>query len=214
MTEFRMSSLEVLRRLRAVRKDYDIVVSAMGAARDWMALGSHPRDWVFVPSSMGQATSLGLGLALARPDLRVIVLGGDGGLIMNLGSLITITAQQPPNLFLLILDNGVYEVTGAQPTPASEAGRDHAPPVDLAGLARASGFQAVFRFNNLDAFTNDLEEMLETRGPVFALLQVAPGPGAPGPRSPGPAAERARAFMEELAGGRKGGTAQGGSVAP
>ncbi len=78
--------------------------------------------------------------------------------------------------------------------------------MDLAGLARASGFQAVFRFNNLDAFTNDLEEMLETRGPVFALLQVAPVPGAEGPRSPGPAPERARAFMEELAGGRKGAT--------
>ena len=214
MTEFRMSSVEVLRRVRAMRKDYDIVVSAMGAARDWMALGSHPRDWVFVPSSMGQATALGLGLALARPDLRVIVLGGDGGLIMNLGSLITITAQQPANLFLLILDNGVYEVTGAQPTPASEAGRTGAPPVDLAGLARASGFRAVHRFNNLDAFTQGLEEMLETRGPVFALLEVAPVPDAPGPRSPGPAPERARAFMTALAEGRKGGTAQGGSVAP
>ena len=198
MTEFRMSSLEVLRRVRAMRKDYDIVVSAMGAARDWMELGTHPRDWVFVPSSIGQATSLGLGLALARPDLRVIVLGGDGGLIMNLGSLITISAQQPANLFLLILDNGVYEVTGAQPTPASEAGREGAPPVDLAGLARASGFRAVYRFNNLDAFTKDLEELLETRGPVFALLEVAAVPGAPGPRSPGPAPERARAFMEAL----------------
>jgi len=200
MTEFRMSSLEVLRRLQAVRKDYDIVVSAMGAARDWMTLGTHPRDWVFVPSSMGQATSLGLGLALARPDLRVIVLGGDGGLIMNLGSLITITAQQPANLFLLILDNGVYEVTGAQPTPASESGREGAPPVDLAGLARASGFRAVYRFNNLDAFTQEVEEMLETRGPVFCLLEVAAVPGGAGPRSPGPAPERAKAFMAALGG--------------
>jgi thiamine pyrophosphate-dependent acetolactate synthase large subunit-like protein len=92
----------------------------------------------------------------------------------------------------------VYEVTGAQPTPASEAGREGAPPVDLAGLARASGFRTVYRFNNLDAFSKDLEEMLDTRGPVFALLEVAPLPGAPGPRSPGPAPERARAFMDAL----------------
>ena len=118
-----LSSMDAARILHARRKDHDIVVSAMGAARDWMTLAPHPRDWVFVPSSMGQATALGLGLALARPDLRVLVLGGDGGLIMNLGSLITISGQQPANLILLIFDNGVYEVTGGQPTPASDSTR-------------------------------------------------------------------------------------------
>lgn len=204
MSEAAMSSLDALKLLRAVRKDHDVVLAAMGAARDWMALGTHPRDWIFVPSSMGQATSLGLGIALARPDLRVIVLGGDGGLIMNLGSLITITGQAPANLFVLIFDNGVYEVTGAQPTPAAEAGRPGAPPVDLAGLARASGFETVFRFGTLDEWARGLEEVLAARGPVFAVLTISSLPGAPGPRSPGPAPERAKAFMEALAGGRKG----------
>jgi thiamine pyrophosphate-dependent acetolactate synthase large subunit-like protein len=198
-----MTSLDALRLLHAVRRDHDVVISAMGAARDWMALGTHPRDWVFVPSSMGQATSLGLGLALARPDLRIIVLGGDGGLIMNLGSLITITGQAPANLFILIFDNGVYEVTGAQPTPAAPAGRPDAPPVDLAALARASGFETVFRFGTLDEWQRNIEEVLASRGPVFAILSISSLRGAPGPRSPGPAPERARRFMAELL-GRKG----------
>lgn len=195
-----MTSLDALRLLRTVRGDKDVVVSAMGAARDWMELGTHPRDWVFVPSSMGQATSLGLGLALARPDLRVIVLGGDGGLIMNLGSLITITGQAPANLFILIFDNGVYEVTGAQPTPAAPAGRPEAPPVDLAALARASGFETVFRFETFDEWQRGIEETLSSRGPVFAVLTIASMPGARGPRSPGPAPERARRFMAALLG--------------
>ena len=193
-----MTSLEALRLLHAVRRDHDVVVSAMGAARDWMELGTHPRDWVFVPSSMGQATSLGLGIALARPDLRVIVLGGDGGLIMNLGSLITITGQAPANLIILIFDNGVYEVTGAQPTPAAEAGRAGAPPVDLAALARASGFETVFRFGTLDEWVRGIDEVLAVRGPVFAVLTITAVPGAPAPRSPGPAPERAKRFIAAL----------------
>ena len=65
-----------LRLLHQARLEGDVVISAMGAAREWMGLGQHPLDWVFVPSSMGQATSLGLGMALARPDRRVIVLNG------------------------------------------------------------------------------------------------------------------------------------------
>lgn len=222
-TGHQLSSMEAARILHSRRKDHDIVVSAMGAARDWMTLAPHPRDWVFVPSSMGQATALGLGLALARPDLRVLVLGGDGGLIMNLGSLITISGQQPANLVLLIFDNGVYEVTGGQPTPASEHTREGAPPVDLPGIARASGFRSIFRYATSEAWIEGVDEALTARGPVFVHLSVLPTPGAVGPRSPGPAPARAKAFIEALAQGRKdaepaqgreGATPQGEDVAP
>ena len=70
----------------------------MGTAREWMTQGMQPRDLVFVPSAMGHAPSIGLGLALARPNLRVIVCNGDGSMLMNLGSLVTIAAadaQEP-----------------------------------------------------------------------------------------------------------------------
>ena len=195
-----MSLVDALRVLRSARRADDVVVAAMGAAREWMALGTHPLDWVFVPSSMGQATSLGLGLALARPDRRIVVLGGDGGLLMNLGSLVTITACAPANLVILLFDNGVYEVTGAQPTPAAAAGRTARDRVDFAALARASGFRAPHRFRTIEEWTGGLAGVLAAQGPTFAVLEVVPVPEARGPRSPGPAPERARAFMAALSG--------------
>ncbi|HEV8357311.1 MAG TPA: thiamine pyrophosphate-dependent enzyme [Gemmatimonadales bacterium] len=196
----RMSLVDALRVLRSARRVDDVVVAAMGAAREWMALGTLPLDWVFVPSSMGQATSLGLGLALARPDRRIVVLAGDGGLLMNLGSLVTITACAPANLVILLFDNGVYEVTGAQPTPAAAAGRTAADRVDFATLAVASGFRAAHRFQTIEEWTGGVAAVLAAEGPTFAVLEVAPVPDARGPRSPGPAPERARAFMAALSG--------------
>ena len=195
----RMDLVESLRALHAARGPNDVVIAAMGAAREWMALGSHPLDWIFVPSSMGQATSLGMGLALARPELRVIVLNGDGGMLMNLGSLVTIGAYPPRNLLILLFDNGVYEVTGAQPTPGSAAGRAGRSAVDFTALARASGIRSVYRFGELAEWREALPAVLESEGPTLAVLDVAPLPGARGPRSPGPAPERARAFIAALA---------------
>jgi sulfopyruvate decarboxylase subunit beta len=191
-----VAALEALHRARGAD---DVVISAMGAAREWMALGTHPLDWVFVPSSMGQAPALGLGLALARPDRRIVVLNGDGGMLMNLGSLVTITAQAPENLVILLFDNGVYEITGAQPTPGSAAARVSGNRIAFMALARASGFTSVFRFRTLAAWTRGLHRVLTAKGPSFAVLDIAPVPGAQGPRSPGPAPERAKAFMTALA---------------
>jgi thiamine pyrophosphate-dependent acetolactate synthase large subunit-like protein len=187
--------------LRGFRNDTDVVLSTMGAAREWLALGPlHPLDFVLVPSAMGHATSMGLGLALARPDRRVIVLNGDGSMLMNLGSLVTVTAAQPANLVLIVCDNGVYEVTGAQPTPGAASGRVGADRVDLGALARAAGFEAVYRFDTLEDWMSGMPSALGAIGPVFILLDVAAVPGAGGPRSPGPAPERARQFMRALGG--------------
>lgn len=93
----RMSLFESLKALRSARTD-EIVVTVMGAAREWMTLSSHALDFIYVPSSMGQASSLGLGLALAQPNRRVIVCNGDGSTLMNPGPLVTITAQGPSSL--------------------------------------------------------------------------------------------------------------------
>lgn len=175
--------------LRALRRDADVVITTMAAAREWMAMGSHPRDLVFVPSSMGQATSVGLGLALAQPERRVIVVNGDGSMLMNLGSLATIAAAAPANLIVFVVANGVYEVTGAQPVPAT---------VDFEGVALACGIRSTFRFSNVAHFTMMLERILSAPGPTVAVLDVDVEPGAGGPRSPGPAGERAQAFKSAL----------------
>src|SRR5262245_40432568 len=108
----------------------------MGAEREWLKISQHPRDFYYVPSSMGQAPTLGLGLAMARPDLRVVVLNGDGCMLMNLGCLVTIAEQNPQNYSLIVLNNGVYEVTGGQPVAGSGQ-------VDFAAMARAAGIRSV-----------------------------------------------------------------------
>jgi thiamine pyrophosphate-dependent acetolactate synthase large subunit-like protein len=193
---------DALTTLRDVRRDDEVVITTMAPARDWMALAKgalHPLDMVLVPSAMGQATSMGLGLALAQPNRRIIVVNGDGSMLMNLGSLVSITAAAPANLTVLVCDNGVYEVTGAQPTPASPRGRRDGGSLDFAELARACGFRSVHYFAEAAAWREEARAVIDTTGPTFALLDVDPAPGIPGPRSPGPAGERSRRFMDALA---------------
>ena len=195
-----MSVKDALVVLRDARRDEDVVVTTMGAAREWMALGSHPLVLVFVPSSMGQATSVGLGLALAQPQRRVIVCNGDGSMLMNLGSLVSITAAAPANLIVILFDNGIYEVTGSQPTPGAPAGRAEAGAVDFTLMARACGFRSVFGFLDCTTWTDEVGRVLAMPGPTFVALDITAVENSPGPRSPGPAGARAKAFMTSLEG--------------
>lgn len=189
---------EALGILHRARRDDDIVVTTMGPAKTWMELGASARDLVLVPSAMSHATSFGLGLALAQPRRRVVVCNGDGSMLMNLGSLVSITAAGATNLVLVVFENGVYEVTGSQPTPANAHARADAGDVDFVAMARACGFASVFRFDDAARWARDVDTVLGAPGPVFAVLEVASVPGTPGPKSPGPAGERARRFMEAL----------------
>jgi phosphonopyruvate decarboxylase len=195
-------AIDALAALRASRRADEVVITTMATARDWMLLtardGAHALDFIYVPSSMSQATSLGLGLALAQPARRVIVCNGDGSMLMNLGSLVTIAAAAPTNLVVLVFENGVYEVTGAQPTPASLVGASEARHVDFVAIAEASGLRGCRRFDDLSTWQGEHRALIESPGPTFAVLHVDPVPGAPGPRSPGPAAMRARTFMRAL----------------
>src|SRR6187401_2560472 len=118
---------EALAVLHRVRCDRQIVIPTMAAAREWMTLGTHPLDLIYAPSAMGQAPALGLGVALAQPDRQVIVLNGDGCMLMNLGCLVTITAANPRNYVLIVCDNSVYEVTGRQLTAAADPARSGSP---------------------------------------------------------------------------------------
>src|SRR5262249_8646218 len=107
-----MTHVEALRVLAAHREEH-IVVTTMGSVGLWPAISDGPLDFAYLPSAMGHGPGLGLGLALAQPERGVIVVNGDGCTLMNLGTLVTL-ANQPVNLFLLIMDNGLYEVTGGQ----------------------------------------------------------------------------------------------------
>jgi thiamine pyrophosphate-dependent acetolactate synthase large subunit-like protein len=184
--------------LHRARRPDDVIITSMGAAREWMALGAGPLDLPLVPSSMGTAPSIGLGLALAQPWRRVIVVNGDGAMLMNLGALVSITAAAPANLTLILEDNGVYEVTGAQPTAGSPAGRADGASVDFLAMARACGFRSIFHFSDAVEWVRQIEHVLDTQGPNFVLLDVSPVPGAVGPRSPGHAPTRARELHRQL----------------
>src|SRR5438094_3125471 len=127
-----MTHQEALEVVAAHRGDH-VVVTTMTAVAVWSSLSDSPLDFHYIPSSMGQAPALGLGLALAQPGRGVIVLNGDGCMLMNLGSLVTLAEQAVP-VHLIILDNGLYEVTGGQ----AYAGSGH---VDFALLARGAGIQ-------------------------------------------------------------------------
>jgi thiamine pyrophosphate-dependent acetolactate synthase large subunit-like protein len=189
---------ESLKVLAAHRRNDDVVLSTMSAAREWMKLGTHPLDFIYAPSAMGHAPALGLGLALAQPERRVIVLNGDGCLLMNLGSLVTITAQVPKNFLLVTFDNSVYEVTGQQLTAAANEARRGTATVDYCQIARGCGFSAVFEFQRLEDWRNEIPKVLAAPGPVFIVLKVEPVPGGDVPKSPAPAADRARAFAAAL----------------
>jgi phosphonopyruvate decarboxylase len=187
-----MAAKEALVAVHAARREEDIVITTMSPARDWMMLPQHPRDLVLVPSAMSHATSIGLGLALAQPERRVIVCNGDGSMLMNLGSLVSMTAAHAENLVVLVFENGTYEVTGSQRVPGAGI-------VDYAGVARGAGFEFVYEFSDLAEWRREIGRVLGGPGPTFAVLHVEPVSGLPGPRSPGPAGDRAKRFMEALA---------------
>jgi phosphonopyruvate decarboxylase len=194
-----MPLIDALEVLHAARGEA-VVIPSMGAAREWAArFEPHPLDFIHVPSSMGHTPGWGLGLALAQPGRRVIVCGGDGSLLMNLGCLVTTAAAAPANLTLLVLDNAAYEVTGGQPTPAALLGRGA---VDFGALARESGLRAVHEFRSLAAWSTEADRVLFECGPVCVVLRVESDPAA-GPVGPlPPARERVRAVADALSGRR------------
>jgi len=147
--------------------DLDIVLPVYSAAFAWIDIRPHPLNYLS-HGAMGLASSHALGLALGRPDRRVIVLDGDGSLLMNLGSLVTIAAEAPPNLYHFVCQNGTYEANGGHPIP----GRDR---VDFAGFARSAGYRTVHEFSDLTIFEQQIGPLLSETGPVFADLKLASG---------------------------------------
>jgi len=188
--------IDALEVIHQYRQDA-VVITTMGAAREWQNLEPHPKDLVYMPSSMGQGPPLGLGIALSKPDQRVIVVNGDGCLLMNLGCLVTITAQAPTNFTLIVVDNGVYEVTGGQATVGDKSKRAGDDPVNFADLARAAGFTEVYEFDDAEAFRFE-QETLHEEGPVCIVLKTTHQTEDISARSPGPPAERIHSLRKSL----------------
>jgi len=152
-----MRRREVVRKLLEDRGDLLVIAGLGSTAWDITAAGDSPLSFPMW-GAMGQAAMMGLGLALAQPRRRVLVLTGDGEMLMGLGSLATIGVQQPPNLTIAVIDNERYGETGMQATHTAHG-------VDLSAVARGCGLK-ICSFENL-------REAAHTQpGPNFAAIKV------------------------------------------
>lgn len=147
----------------------ELVVAALGnPAYDLFNAGDRPQHF-YMWGAMGLAPSVALGVALAAPAARVVALEGDGGVLMNMGALATIGALQPPNLTLIVWDNGVFDLTGGQRTAASVH-------TDLAAVARGCGIGAATRVGSLPAFQALIPDLLHGPGPQCVVVDTEPTP--------------------------------------
>lgn len=165
-----MQVVDALRILADLCGGDQIIVTNQGSARIWPKLRRRSLDFHYNPSTMSGAIPLALGLALAQPQREVLAISGDGSLLMSLGSLVTVVGSGATNLTVVLLDNGLYEVTGGQETPAARVA------VDYAGLARAAGFPSTTEFRDLADWQARAADVLALPGPRFIRLVVSPAP--------------------------------------
>src|SRR3984893_8945985 len=129
-----MNRFDLTFRMVAQLKKEEAVVGGIGNTNfDLWAAGQRPQNF-YMLGSMGLAFPIALGVAIAQPKRRVIALEGDGSLLMQLGCLSTIATTAPKNLTLVVMDNGIYQITGGQPTPAAAS-------TDLVAVARGCGLE-------------------------------------------------------------------------
>jgi thiamine pyrophosphate-dependent acetolactate synthase large subunit-like protein len=145
--------------------DSALVVASLGhPAYDLFAAGDRPRNF-YTWGSMGLASSIGLGLAMQRPSDQVVVLDGDGSLLMNLGSLATIATVNPPNLLVIVWDNELYATTGGQPSATASG-------ADLCAAARALGIASSVTVRTIDDLRLAVEAARSAAGASLIVAKV------------------------------------------
>ena len=155
-------------RLLAERLTREVVVSNLGqASMDLQTLADRPLN-CYTYGAMGQCSSIALGIALARPDVRVVCLDGDGSLLMNLGSLCTIATEAPRNYALVVWDNDVHQTTGGQPTATSARS-------SLTAIARGAGIDKTTEVRTEEELRRAYDRMLAEDGPFVVSVKVDKG---------------------------------------
>src|SRR5215467_6870295 len=157
---------EFVQRLLADRGDLLVVPGLGSATYDVAAAGDHPLNF-YLWGAMGGTAMIAFGLALARPDRRVVAIPGDGDMLMGLGSLATIGVKQPDNLVIVVLDNARYGETGMQPSH-TDAG------VDFAAMALACRFRQACTVTRIDEAV-EVRKLLHTgKGPILVNAKIKP----------------------------------------
>jgi len=160
-----MHMADVVRAIAEHRGDAIVIPGRSG--RYWAQISETVFDLPLGDPAMGGHAGFGLGVALAQPGRRVVLLDSEGDLLMSLGMLATTAEQAPTNFYHFVLDNEVYATTGGQPVP-------NARHVAYDMLARGAGYPRAFAFTELDAFARELPGILRAPGPVFVAAKVLP----------------------------------------
>ncbi len=188
----RMKRLEAIRTIRGACDPEDLIVGTIGkTSRELFSLGHRPNQF-YVVGGLGCASGIGLGLSLALGNRRVVVLDGDGGVLMKMGTLATIGFYRPPGLIHVVLDNEAHESTGGQGTCS--------PGIDFASIAAACSYRAVFRCDTGDSLVRVVEEAKSLQGPVMIHVKISLGsdPDLPRPdRPPDEYREQFRRFISD-----------------
>lgn len=180
---------DCIRAILAHRGDAAII-AVYNTAMDLLRLAPSPLN-LYSAGAMGQASSWGLGLALGMPQRKVLVLDGDGSLLMNLGSLVTIANAAPKNLWHFVFENSCYEANGSHPIPGQHQ-------VSFAGMAREAGYHHSLEFDELAHFAPEVPRMLALDGPVFTAVKVVPGEPSPQDYAYVNSSDRVREFKAAL----------------
>jgi sulfopyruvate decarboxylase subunit beta len=160
-----MKSTEAFKELIPLLKDEPAVHANGYICRESFSLKDREENFYMI-GSMGLASSIGLGVALCKPDRKVIVLDGDGNVLMAMGTLAMIAAEAPKNLIHVVIDNEVYESTGKQ--------RSISNAVPLEQIAKSSGYREALRIDKKEEIKPAFEKMMNSEGPSFLLIKVDP----------------------------------------
>jgi thiamine pyrophosphate-dependent acetolactate synthase large subunit-like protein len=147
------------------RREDALVVTGLGSSCYDCGVHDHPNTF-YLWGAMGAAAMMGLGLALAQPKRRVIVITGDGEMLMGLGSLATIGAQKPDNLAIVVLDNELYSETGMQATHTARG-------VSLAAMAKGASFPLAETIYTQDELERGIDALYRQQGPVLLDIKVS-----------------------------------------
>ncbi|WP_448042494.1 thiamine pyrophosphate-dependent enzyme [Bradyrhizobium liaoningense] len=165
-----MNRFDVTSRLIAKLKNQEAVIGGIGNTNfDLWAAGHRPQNF-YMLGSMGLAFPIALGVALAQPGRRVFALEGDGSLLMQLGALSTIAALKPTNLTMIVMDNGIYQITGAQPTPAANV-------ADIVAIAIGSGLVSSAWAADEEDFERLVNDAMAATEPRLIAVRIDDKPG-------------------------------------
>jgi thiamine pyrophosphate-dependent acetolactate synthase large subunit-like protein len=173
---------EALESVLGTIKDAPCLITVGRAWTEWLAL--RPSEGNFQMKTLGSGSSLGLGLAMALPHRKIVIIDGDGAVTMNVNGLLTLGRMRPKNLVHLVFDNKIYESSGAIPTATAYN-------ADIAGIAKSAGITSVKRVGTIPEFKSAVEEAFSNDGPHMIVADV---------QTPGRATSPAYSRLDEVDG--------------